>query len=239
MFNAFIPSAGLGTRLYPLTKNTPKALVEIGGKPLLEHQLLKLKRAGVREVVVNVHHFAEQIIDFIAEHQNFGLDIRISDEREQLLNTGGGLKQALQFFQQDLPILVHNVDIFSDLKLGSLLKYHQEKKALATLVLRERSSSRYLQFNEELQLCGWENVKTAEQKIARKTEFAKNYAFSGIQVVAPEIFNKITEQGAFSVIDLYLRLAKIEKIVGFVDRQSRWADVGKYEELQEVEGLFL
>ncbi len=239
MFNAFIPSAGLGTRLYPLTKNKPKALVEIGGKSLLEHQLLKLKTAGVQEVVVNVHHFAEQIISFLAKNDNFGLNIRISDEREALLNTGGGLKQALSFFQENRPILVHNVDVFSDLDIYSLLQYHQEKKALATLVVRERSTSRYLQFDENNQLCGWENVKTSERKIARKTAVAQNYAFSGIQVVAPEILEKITEQGAFSVIDMYLRLAQNQKICGFVDSQSRWKDLGKYEELAEMEELFL
>ncbi len=238
MFNAFIPSAGLGTRLYPLTKNTPKALAKIGGKPLLEHQLLKLKKNGVEKVVVNVHHFAEQIISFLEEHQNFGLDIRISDEREALLNTGGGLKKALSLFTEKRPVLVHNVDVFSDLEICSLLNYHQEKEALATLVVRERNSSRYLLFDEQKQLCGWENVKTSEQKIARETAVQNRYAFSGIQVVAPEILDKITERGAFSVIDLYLRLAQQEKICGFVDTKSQWKDLGKYAELVDNEKLF-
>ncbi len=238
MFNGFIPAAGLGTRLFPLTKDKPKALVEIGGKPLLEHQLLKLKKLKVNEVVVNVHHFAEQIITFLKESDNFGLKIHISDEREKLLNTGGGLKKALAHFESKLPVLVHNVDVFSDLPLSELLSSHQKQNALATLVVRNRETSRYLQFNETLQLCGWINTKTGEQKIARKAEKLENYAFSGIQIVAPEILDKIEEQGAFSVIDLYLRLAKQEAICGFLDQKSRWMDLGKYEQIEEAEKLF-
>lgn len=238
MFNAFIPSAGLGTRLFPLTKDKPKALVAIGGKPLLEHQLLKMKQAGVEEVVVNVHHFAEQIIDFLAVHDNFGLKIHISDERVELLNTGGGLKKALTFFQNNLPVLVHNVDVFSDLPIGKLLNAHQELDALATLVVRNRETSRYLQFDEQQQLCGWLNVKTGEEKIVRNAEIAQKYAFSGIQVVSPHITPKILEQGAFSVIDLFLRLAQTENISAFVDSESRWMDLGKYEQIAEAEVLF-
>ncbi len=239
MFNAFIPSAGLGTRLYPLTKNTPKALVKIGGRTLLEYQLLKLKKAGVCKVVVNVHHFANQIIDFLEKHDNFGLPICISDEQELLLNTGGGLKKALTFFDDNLPVLVHNVDVYSDLSIPYLLEAHTQRNALATLVVRQRETSRYLQFDESYQLCGWENKKTGEQKIVRKAENLSNLAFSGIQVVAPQLLEKIEEQGAFSVIDLYLRLAKQEAIQGFLDDKSKWMDLGKYEQLEEAERLFL
>lgn len=238
MFNAFIPSAGLGTRLYPLTKDKPKALVEIGGKPLLEHQLLKLKSQGVQNVVVNVHHFAEQIIDFLVQNDNFGLPITISDESEMLLNTGGGLKKALGYFQNELPVLVHNVDVFSDLSISDLLAVHLEKSALATLVVRERKTSRYLQFDEEYQLCGWLNSKTGEQKRVRTANAFGDYAFSGIQFLSSKILPKIREKGTFSVIDMYLRLAKDEKIIGFLDNHSRWMDLGKYEQIAEAERLF-
>lgn len=238
MFNAFIPAAGLGTRLFPLTKDKPKALVEIGGKSLLEHQLLKLKGAGVNEVVVNVHHFAEQIVTFLSAHQNFGLNIHISDEREMLLDTGGGLKKALTYLKDNRPILVHNVDVFSDLPIGKLLEVHKYNEALATLAVRKRETSRYLQFDDNQQLCGWINVKTEEKKVVRNTEKQYNYAFSGIQVVSPKMATKIVEQGAFSVIDLYLRLAQTERISAFIDSNNRWMDLGKYEQINDAETLF-
>ncbi|PVX49964.1 nucleotidyltransferase-like protein [Balneicella halophila] len=238
-FNAFIPAAGLGTRLYPLTKDKPKALVEIGGKPLLEHQLLKLKKLVVSEVVVNVHYFADQVIDFLKANDNFGLSIHISDERDKLLNTGGGLKKALTFLHNDLPVLMHNVDVFSDLSITELLNAHINKRALATLVVRKRETSRYLQFDADNHLCGWINTKTGEQKESRDAYKLFNYAFSGIQFLSPRILKKTEEQGAFSIIDLYLRLAVNEQITGFIDNDSQWMDLGKYEQIEEAEKLFL
>lgn len=237
-FNAFIPAAGLGTRLYPLTQNTPKALVKVAGKPLLEHLLLKLKTVGVSEVVINVHHFAQQIIDFLASQQNFGLHIHISDEQDQLLNTGGGLKKALHYLSLSSPILVHNVDVFSDLHLPHLLEYHAQQKALSTLVVRQRDSSRCLLFNNQKQLCGWKNKETGEEKIINPNNTLHPFAFSGIYIASPTLISKITEQGAFSVIDLLLRLAKTERISSFIDSNNRWMDLGKYGQIKDAEKLY-
>lgn len=236
-FNAFIPSAGLGTRLYPLTANKPKALVEIGGKPLLEHTIEKLINQGVQEIVINVHHFAEQIINFIARKQ-YAVPIFISDEREQLLNTGGGLKKAIKLFNTPFPILVHNVDVYSNLPLQILVTYHMKHKALATLVVRERNTSRYLQFDEKHLLCGWLNKATQERKIVRDTFYHKDYAFSGLHIVSHDILPLLIEQGAFSIIDSYLRISKEHRIVAFTDRIFDWMDLGKYEQIEEATRLF-
>lgn len=237
-FNAFIPAAGLGTRLYPLTKDTPKALVKISGKPLLEHLLLKLKAEGVGEIVINVHHFASQITDFLTDNKNFGLNIYISDEREKLLDTGGGLKKALSLFTNTAPILIHNVDIFSTLPIESILSYHKNNPSLATLVVRKRNTSRYLLFDENNQLCGWENRKTNEIKLVRQHSSYTQQAFSGLHIISNNIRSKISEQGVFSIIDMYLRLAKTETITSYTDSLSEWFDVGKYSQIEEAEYLF-
>ncbi len=232
-------AAGLGTRLKPLTQDKPKALVEISGKSLLERCINYLKSHGITEVVINVHHFSNQVIDFITQKENFGIDIHISDESNSLLDTGGGLLKAQKFLDGDEPILIINVDILTDLNLEPIHKHHLEESALATLVVRERSSSRYLLFNEENQLVGWTNTKTGEIKKCTDT-FPSRYckfAFSGIQIIQPQLLKKITETGKFSIIDLYLRLAKIEKIVAYLDSNSNWMDLGKYNELAKAEEL--
>lgn len=236
-FCAFIPSAGLGTRLYPLTAHKPKALVAIGGKPLLAHTIEKLIEQGTQEIVINVHHFAEQIIDFINKRE-YAVPIYISDESDELLNTGGGLKKAMELFKKPYPILIHNVDVYSDLPLKTLIKYHTEKEALATLVVRERNTSRYLQFDKNYQLCGWINRKTQEHKIARNSLISNDYAFSGLHIVSQSILPLLVEQGAFSIIDSYLRLAKKHKITAFLDTKSDWLDLGKYEQMEDAEKVF-
>jgi NDP-sugar pyrophosphorylase family protein len=225
---AMILAAGLGTRLKPLTNTIPKALVLVDGSTLLEQSLLHLKKYGIKQVIVNVHHFAGQIIDYLKMNHDFGLEITISDESGELLDTGGGLKKASWFFNDKEPFIVRNVDVLSDLDLDKLKTYHFMNGGLATLVVRERETSRYLIFDEALQLCGWENIKTGEEKITKPALInKKRLAFSGIQMVDPKIFNLITETGRFSLTDLYLRLSVENKVVGFIDRDSFWKDAGK------------
>jgi len=226
---ALILAAGLGTRLRPITNSIPKALVLVDGKPLLQHALEHLKQFGIKDVIINVHHFPEQIIGFLEKHDNFDMEIAISDESDELLETGGGLQKASWFFQDGEPFLVRNVDVLSDLNIERLLKSHIEGEALATLVVRDRITSRYLLFDQTMQLCGWENRKTGERLNSRNEEEIIPLAFSGIQIIDPEIFSLITERGTFSLITLYLRLATNHPVRGYLDDASYWKDVGKLE----------
>ena len=236
MLNAMIFAAGLGTRLKPYTNNKPKALVELAGKTLLERAIEKLKKLGVDRIVINVHHFANLIDDFLKENNNFGMDIRISDEREELLDTGGGLKKAKELFIPNEPILIYNVDILSTIDLNKFINEHIASNTLVSMVMRDRKSSRYLYFNKENQLTGWTNNKTGERKVARPDmDQSDPLAFSGIHLVDPKIFNLIEEEGKFSIIDLYLRLAKTEKMLAYKDQSDVWFDLGKPEQLKEAE----
>ncbi|WP_321299136.1 nucleotidyltransferase family protein [Marinifilum fragile] len=231
-------AAGLGTRLKPYTNTKPKALVELAGKTLLERAIQKLVKLGVDRIVINVHHFADLIEDFLKENNNFGVDIRISDERDHLLDTGGGLKKAIDLFIPDAPVLIYNVDILSSIDLNELIQQHESSKALVSMVMRKRESSRYLYFNKEKQLTGWKNCKTAEVKQARADmEESEPLAFSGIHLVDPKLFDLIEEDGKFSIIDLYLRLAKTEKMLAYKDQSDLWFDLGKPEQLQKAEIL--
>jgi len=223
----------LGTRLRPVTDNIPKALVEVNGKPLLQHALEHLEAYGIREVVINVHHLGHQIIDFLSLHKNFGLEIAISDESDQLLETGGGVAKAAWFFAEGKPFLVRNVDVLSDIDLNMLEKVHDANEALATLVVRDRKTNRYLLFDDNSRLCGWENRQTGERRMAVSERNLIPLAFSGIQVLDPEIFPLIKETGRFSLTDLYLRLAKTQVIKGFRDDRSSWRDIGKPGELNK------
>lgn len=227
-------AAGLGTRLRPLTNDRPKALVEIGGVTLLEKAILKVAAHGFERIVINVHHFADKMIDFLASKNHFGLDIIISDERNELLETGGGLRKAAPLFDES-PLLIYNVDILTDLDLNALLDYHQKQGALATLAVRNRSTSRYLLFDESNVLHGWTNIKTGITKIRRLPDTnLQSRAFSGIQIINPRIFSFLKQKGAFSIIDTYLACAKTEKIVAFPHDDSRWLDVGKHESLEKA-----
>jgi Nucleoside-diphosphate-sugar pyrophosphorylase involved in lipopolysaccharide biosynthesis/translation initiation factor 2B, gamma/epsilon subunits (eIF-2Bgamma/eIF-2Bepsilon) len=238
MLNAMIFAAGLGTRLKPYTNTKPKALVELAGKTLLERAIQKLVKLGVDRIVINVHHFADLIEDFLKENNNFGVDIRISDERDHLLDTGGGLKKAIDLFIPDAPVLIYNVDILSSIDLNELIQQHESSKALVSMVMRKRESSRYLYFNKEKQLTGWKNCKTGEVKKARvDMEKSKPLAFSGIHLVDPKLFDLIEEDGKFSIIDLYLRLAKTEKMLAYKDQSDLWFDLGKPEQLRKAEIL--
>lgn len=235
---AMIFAAGLGTRLKPLTDSMPKALVPIAGKPLLEHVILKLKNAGFDEIIVNVHHFPEQIIDFLKEKNNFDIRIEVSDERDFLLDTGGGVKKVAWFFDDNKPFLVHNVDILSNIDLNALYHQHVRANAMATLAVSSRNTFRYLLFNDDLQLKGWINEKTAETKPAnlRKPELYQKLAFSGIQILSPSVFGLMeSADKKFPIMDFYLNHVNDQVISGYVQPDYKMIDVGKLNVLDEAE----
>jgi len=231
---AMIFAAGLGTRLYPFTLDRPKALVEVAGKTLLQLAIEKVSSYGYNELVINIHHFGSQIIEFLEKNNNFGLDIVISDERDQLLETGGGILKAAPYLDGDEPFLVYNVDVLSDIDLSLFRKYHKERGGLATLVVRDRKTARYLAFDEAMQLAGWKNIKTGEVIASRNMQNAQMLAYSGIQLINPAIFKLITETGNFPLIPLYLRLASHHQIIGYNDHSSLWMDLGKPDQLKEA-----
>ncbi len=237
-------AAGLGTRLRPLTDSRPKALVEVAGRTLLEITLTRLRSFGIREVIVNVHHFAEMIGEFLKAKDNFGMRIEVSRE-EMLLDTGGGLKKAGWFFlQQQGPFLLHNVDVISTVDLDQMVKTHNQSGALATLAVQDRETSRYLLFDEKVQLCGRRIVRDSEDEMARKVASVKALAFTGIHVISPRMLTLMKENGVFSIIDSYLRLAGDgETILGFRADEYYWRDLGKLQQVQQAEedhqvGLF-
>lgn len=234
---AMIFAAGLGTRLKPFTESHPKALALVNGKPLLQRNIEYLRAAGINEIVINVHHFADQIIEFLEENNYFGIEITISDETDQVLETGGGLVKAKANFDEDF--LVMNVDILTDLDLTELIKSHQKNNALATLAVSNRNSSRKLYFNEQNELKGWRNLKTAEEiKAVNSLDNLRNLAFSGIHVIHPNLFNKITEKGKFSIMKVYMDLMKTESILGFDHSGGILIDVGRPESVIEAEQYF-
>ena len=229
---AMIFAAGLGTRLLNETSNKPKALVEIGGKPLIQQVIEKLTNEGITKIVVNVHHFSGQIIRFIRGH-NFGVSIEISDESNELLETGGALKKAAPFFLKNAPVLIYNVDIISHLNIRELVSFHLNSGALATLAVRNRQTQRYLKFDSDNNLVGWYNKKTGENIITRPENysFASEMAFSGIHVVNPEIFQFMPEKNKFPIMNFYLELSKKHAVKGFYDTSDLWIDAGKPGEL--------
>ncbi len=226
---AMIFAAGLGTRLRPLTNDRPKALVEYRGKPLLQHVLERLKSYGFTDIVINIHHFAGQIIEFLENNRNFGLNIKISDERDSLLDTGGGLYKAKDLLGTDEPFLVHNVDIISDLDLGTFYRSFNPARQIALLATGDRQSDRKLIFSQKTgYLCGWKNLKTGEQIIARKDCPAPlELAFNGIHVISPRIFNYM-QPGKYSIIKTYLEIAGKENI-GYYLHTGQWKDMGRPE----------
>lgn len=272
---AMIFAAGLGSRLKPLTDTRPKALLVVAGKPMLEHIILKLKAAGFDEIVINVHHFANQILAFLEANQNFGVKIQISDETDYLLDTGGGLEKASRLLftpekeQEDyIPrmlhiltnlnkkeetdeaidrliedlrtkcYLLHNVDIISNCDLKSLMLYHQNSIEIsATLLVSQRKTSRYLLFDENCLLCGWINKETMETKpegfLYEEGKY-KEYAYSGIQVISPDILNNLPK-GKYSIIDFYLSICHVFKIQCYVDDDLQLIDIGKPETLEKAE----
>ncbi len=240
---AMVLAAGLGTRLRPLTNDRPKALVEVAGRSLLEITLARLRHFGVREVIVNLHHFADMVVDHLKKNGDFGMRIEVSRE-DVLLDTGGGLKKAGWFFLEggsDEPFLLHNVDVISDIDLAAMLRAHRQSGALATLAVQDRKTSRYLLFDRESLLCGRQTgAGTAE--MARPCEHPLPLAFAGIHVISPRIFSLISEEGVFPIVPCYLRLAaQGEKIAGFRADAFFWRDLGKPDDLrraaQDLENL--
>jgi NDP-sugar pyrophosphorylase family protein len=246
---AMILAAGLGTRLRPLTDDRPKALVTVAGRTLLEIALCRLRSFGVREVIINIHHFADMIQGYLEANHNFGMRIELSRE-EALLDTGGGLKRAAHFFLEDggnlqEPFILHNVDVISTIDLGRMIRFHTEQSALATLAVQDRETSRYLLFDEHGQLCGRRAGRAAKAEAPAAKEDVPELlppapgvqalAFSGIHVISPLLFAKMSEQGVFSIIDAYLHLAaEEEKIIAFRADEYYWRDLGRPESVMEV-----
>ena len=228
---AMVLAAGLGTRLQPLTNDRPKALVEVAGRTLLEITLTRLRFFGVREVIINVHHFADLVVEYLRANNNFGMRIEISRE-DLLLDTGGGLKKAANFFlgdsrDNDQPFILHNVDVISTIDLQRMAQFHAEKQALATLAVQDRETSRYLLFDEALQLCGRRIGRDGKPEMVRPWSSVQALGFCGIHVISPRLLTTMTEEGAFSIIDVYLRLAaQGETILGFRADESDWRDLG-------------
>jgi NDP-sugar pyrophosphorylase family protein len=237
---AMILAAGLGTRLKPFTDKHPKALAIVNGKTILQRNIEYLASFGIKEVIVNVHHFANQIVDLIKENNGFGSNITFSDETNEVLETGGGIKKAEWFFEKDdEPFVVMNVDVLTDMDLKKMILEHQKNNLVATLAVTSRKTSRYFLFDEKNYLCGWENEKTGEKKISRNSEKYFQKAFSGIHVISPKIFPLIRMRGKFSMVDVYLELAKTSIITAFDHSNSKFIDVGKPESILKAEEMFL
>jgi NDP-sugar pyrophosphorylase family protein len=231
---AMILAAGLGTRLGPLTNDRPKALVEIAGRTLLQITLARLYEVGIREVIVNVHHFANMVIEYLKDNNNFGMRIEISRE-EVLLDTGGGIKKAAWFFleEPETPFLVHNVDVISTIDLRQMVEYHKTNHALGTVAVQKRKTSRNLLFDDQLLLCG---RRADKEEIVRPAQQLEPLAFTGIHVISPQLFSLMSEEGVFSIIPVYLRLAaQNEKIMAFRADEYSWRDMGKAESIEAAE----
>lgn len=233
--DGMIFAAGLGTRLQPLTDNKPKALVELNGVPLLEHVILKMKKIGIKRIVVNVHHHADQIEKFLRSKKKFRLDIKISDERDCLLDTGGGLLKARDFFNPGVPVLVHNVDIATDFDLDMLHRFYRAAGHSAILLTRPADTDRVLKYNSSRLLSGWENKITGEQKIVSDDfNSSKDYTFCGVQIVSPEFLQNMTHTGVFSIIDEYITQAKTSRIGMYEYVEGRVMDLGTPETIAEA-----
>jgi NDP-sugar pyrophosphorylase family protein len=232
---AMIFAAGLGTRLQPLTEHIPKALVQVGGMTLLERVILKLKQASADDIIINVHHHYEQIIDFVDKH-DFGVKISFSIEKDGLLDTGGGLKKASPFFDDNQDFIIHNVDVISDIDLREMLYFHRSQRAIATLAVRNRISQRYFLFDETNHLCGRENHKTGTSVF--RSDFVPQtplhrFAFSGIQIVSPEIFQFMSDEPCFPITDIYLKTA--DKAIAYPHNYGNWMDMGQIENIVAFE----
>ncbi len=236
---AMVLAAGLGTRLRPLTDNRPKALVEIAGRTLLEITLARLRSFGIGDVIINVHHFADMVVEYLKANDNFGMRIAVSRE-DVLLDTGGGLKKAGYFFLDDSsrpnePFILHNVDVISTIDLRRMVQFHSEHQALATLAVQRRKTSRYLLFDEQLQLCGRRSGHDGATETVRSSPQTEALAFAGVHVISPRLIALMSEEGVFSVVKTYLRLAgQNEKILGFRSDEYYWRDLGRPEDLKQA-----
>jgi NDP-sugar pyrophosphorylase family protein len=232
---AMVLAAGLGTRLRPLTNDRPKALVEVGGRTMLEITLARMREFGVREVIVNVHHFADKVVDYLKANANFGMRIEISRE-DVLLDTGGGLKKAAWFFEEsDEPFLLHNVDVVSTIDFPKMTELHLARKALATLAVQDRKTSRYLLFDEGDELCGRRAGEDGAPEFFKAAEGVQALAFAGVHIISPAIFPRLSEEGVFPIIPSYLRLASEgQPIVAFHADEYYWRDLGRPESVAKA-----
>lgn len=244
---AMVFAAGLGTRLRPLTNDRPKALVEVGGKTMLERVITHLADCGVTDITVNIHHFGEKIIEFLEEKKNFGLDIHISDERDLLLDTGGGLMKARKFLDGDEPFIVHNADILTDLDLKAMYEFHVEHDALSTILVKDRQTQRYFLFDHDHRLKGWINKKTGEIKpegYQYDPQKVDSLAFGCVHVLSPRIFDALEKYSeakgkVFSIAPFYAEMCDSYKIYGYQQFSDyKWLDVGKPETLAQAEEMF-
>ncbi len=225
---AMVFAAGLGTRLKPMTGNRPKALVEVAGQTMLEMTLSRLRSFGIQDVIVNVHHFADSVVEYLKAHDDFGMHVEVSRE-DELLDTGGGLMKASEFLEDSDPFIVHNVDVISTIDLGRMVQFHKGHAALASLAVMDRQTSRHLLFDEHLQLCG------RNTELVRPAAHPKPLAFSGIHVISPRIFPSIRQRGVFSIIDAYLDLAaRSERIMAFRTDEYYWHDLGRPENVRQA-----
>jgi NDP-sugar pyrophosphorylase family protein len=235
---ALILAAGLGSRLKPLTDNKPKALIEINGTSLIELVINRLIRFGFNQLIINVHHYADDIIKFLNKKNNFGIEIVVSNEKDLLLDTGGGLKKAGWFFDDEKPFLIHNVDILSNIDLGILYNSHNSLNSLITLAVQTRYSTRYFLFDEEKNLCGWRNEISNETKITRDPSGKLTpFAFSGIHIIDPEIFRFMPDLKVFPIVDFYLDIASKHQITYFDHTSSIFLDLGKKENIIRAKEL--
>ena len=241
---AMIFAAGLGTRLRPLTNDRPKALVEVGGTAMLERVINRLKSHGINEIVINIHHFGEKIIDFVKQNNNFGITIHISDERDLLLDTGGGILKAQQWLDGNEPIIIHNADILTDLDLREMRQQHIESGADATILVANRNTARYFLFDNDNNLKGWTNISTGEIKPKTLTEISQltQLAFGGVHIISPSIFNTLehySSEPKFSITPFYIDNCNSLKIKGYQPKESyQWFDIGKPETLTLAENSF-
>ena len=241
---AMIFAAGLGTRLRPLTDNMPKALVSVASKPMLERVILRLKDAGFNDITINIHHFGGQIIDFLHAHNNFFVDIHISDERGELLETGGGIKKARPLLEGNEPFLIHNSDILTDIDLNAFYRHHIESKADATLLTNRRKTSRYLLMDKDNRLCGWTNLSTGEvlpKELDYPSDHYQLQAFGCVHVLSPSIFQYMENErwtGKFSIIPFYVDICSQAHIQGYPIDSENWFDVGKPETLAKAEAYY-
>lgn len=235
---AMIFAAGLGSRLKPWTDHHPKALAVVNGKSLLQRNIEYLQKHNIREVIVNVHHFADQVIDTITKNKGWGSEVTISDESDEVLETGGGLKKAAWYFENTIDFVVMNADILTDMDLSAMITQHRQEKLLATLAVSSRDTSRYFLFDEKNILSGWRNVKTGEERISRNAGALTQKAFSGIHVINAGLLQLIKQEGKFSMVDVYLDLAKEHIISSYDHTGKQLVDVGKPESIAKAEAIF-
>jgi NDP-sugar pyrophosphorylase family protein len=231
---AMILAAGLGTRLKPLTDNKPKALIEVGGFTLLELTIRYLKKYGIDDIVINVHHFADQIIDYLEHYEGFGLSYFISDEQKMLMNTGGAIVHAAENLKNEDYFILMGVDVLTGLDLGAMVKFHMKNNPLVTLAVKERNTSRSLLFDNQMQLVGWRDNANGNIRGIKAVDATSALGFSVIQIISTDIFDLITEKGAFSIIDLYLRLMDRTKILGFRHDSTPWLEFGRIDRITEL-----